>query len=115
MLLRRHGWAGATDDNLLNLPYLRLMQEIRLASERELDQQRSTLQNAAFIGWQIRDVVLSALGAKQKPAFAQYLTSMGLSDKPAKRTASGLAPKGTGSKNAARVRDAFKRTGVRKA
>lgn len=116
MTLRRHGWSGAPDHVLLNLPYLRLQQEMQLAAEAELEQQRRTLQNAAFIGWQVRDVVLAALGAKQRPAFAQYLTSMGLSDKPTKRRTQGaLAPKGAGTENAARVRDAFKRDGIRKA
>lgn len=115
MTLRRHGWAGTPDHVLLNLPYLRLQQEMQLAAEAELEQQRRTLQNAAFIGWQVRDVVLAALGAKQRPAFAQYLNSMGLSDKPHRRKAADLAPKGAGTENAARVRDAFKRGGARKA
>ena len=100
---------------LLNLPYLRLMQEVRLASERELAEQRNALQNAAFIGWQVRDIVMSAMGAKTRPQFTQYLSSLGLSDTKVSRKATALAPKGTGSRNADRVRDAFKRGGVRKA
>jgi hypothetical protein len=99
---------------LLNLPYLRLMQEVRLASDRELAEQRAALQNAAFVGWQIRDVVMSAMGAKQRPQFTQYLSSLGLADGMQKRTATALAPKGAGAANANRVREAFKR-GVRKA
>lgn len=98
---------------LLNLPYLRLQQEIRLASERELASQRTELQHAAFVGWQLRDVVMTALGAKRKPTFQQYLQSLGLGDKPRSK-ATALAEKGAGTKNAARVREAFRRGAVRK-
>jgi hypothetical protein len=100
---------------LLNLPYLRLMQEVRLASERELAEQRAALQNAAFIGWQVRDIVMSAMGAKTRPQFTQYLTSLGLSEGKQRRKTTALAPRGTGSANANKVREAFKRGGARKA
>jgi len=92
-----------------------LQQEVRLASERELNQQRSELQKAAFIGWQVRDMIMSALGAKSRPNFTQYLSSLGLAENTQRRKATALAPKGTGSANAEKVREAFKRGGIRKA
>jgi len=86
------------------------MQEIRLAAEREITITRQQMQRAAFVGWQVRDVVLAAVGSKTRPNFTQYLTSMGLSDAPTNpKRVTGLLPKGTGANVAARVREAFRR------
>jgi len=87
---------------------------VRLASEREIQRQREQLQHAAFIGWQVRDVVMSALGSKQRPHYQQYLVSLGLAEKIPKRSMP-LEQKGAGEKNASRVREAFRQMGMRKA
>jgi hypothetical protein len=80
-----------------------------------MTEQRTALQHAAFIGWQVRDIVMSAMGAGSRPQFNQYLVTLGLVEGVTRKRTTGLAPKGAGTANAERVRDAFRKTGTRKA
>jgi hypothetical protein len=69
-----HGWS---DQQLLDIPYARFLQEKRVIEEAKHAQERSAWKREAFVGWQVS----SAMGSKIGP-FNKYLKKLGLQDKP---------------------------------
>jgi hypothetical protein len=97
------GYAGVSDDVLLGIPYARLLQAVRLASENAVDAARERYRTAAFVGWQLRAAVAGAFGGGSKtPSFGRYLRQLGLDQAPAPRANHARA-----SANVGRVRAAF--------
>lgn len=87
------------------------MQDVRLAGEAASGEARARMKEAAFVGWQVRSSVLAALGSKSSVPFDRYLRMMGLGDQRKKLS----LPSGDAARqNAERVREAFRRFGVRK-
>jgi len=79
-VLRTHGgFNGWSDDQLLDLPYARLLQAAEVAIDEMQRQQKSELVNAAFIGYQF---AASQGALKPSTTFEKYLQSLGLADKP---------------------------------
>ncbi len=70
---------GYTDRYLrADVPMCRLLQLLRLASEREAEARRLQMQQAAFIAWQLQPFL--AQKPEGLPGFAEYLRGFGLSE-----------------------------------
>jgi len=67
---------GWSDEQLLRIPYARLLQEKRVIDETIAARQKEEWRQQAFVGWQ----VASALGGKVGP-FDKYLRKLGLHDR----------------------------------
>lgn len=78
-LLRTHGgYAGWSDDDLLDIPYARFLQATRVAAEAAGRENETAMKVAAFVGWQNA----GSFGALKKGTdFGRYLRSLGLGDK----------------------------------
>ena len=73
------GYAGVSDDDLLGIPYARLLQAVRLASESVVNAEREQYRQSAFVGWQVRSAVAGSLGGGgSTPPFGRYLRQLGL-------------------------------------
>jgi len=97
------GYAGVPDEDLLRIPYARLLQAVRLASEHAVDTAKERYRQSAFIGWQVRTAVAGSLGGGGRmPSFGRYLRQLGLEQAPA---ASGSRDRAR--ENVERVRAAF--------
>ena len=103
------GYAGSSDADLLRIPYARLLQAVRIASESAAEVERGRYRLAAFIGWQVR----AATGFGSTPAFGRYLHQLGLDREPI--TSEGVrAGRERARANVERVREAFKLGRMRK-
>jgi len=97
------GYAGVPDDDLLRVPYARLLQAVRLASEDAAEAARDRYRQSAFVGWQVRSAVVGALGGGgNPPAFGEYLRQLGFDKEPVVTTSRERV-----SENVNRVRSAF--------
>jgi len=67
------GYNGASDAELLAIPYARLIQEARLAAERAEHTSAEAWVHSAFIGWQVSGVMGAKVGNFQK-----YLKQLGI-------------------------------------
>lgn len=99
------------------MPYLVFEQATRLAAEARAERERSRLQEQAHLGWQITSTIAAANAGKgyRPPTFERYLKRLGLGPKAKVTKAQLQAEKRAGAVAADRVREAFKRHGVRKA
>lgn len=113
-MLRTHGgYAGWSDDALLDIPWLRFDQAARLASEAVEDLRMGDMRVAAFIGWQVGNSV--SMSGKRPPSFGQYLKRLGLQERPRLSRAQIRAERARGAANVERARAAFAEGGARKA
>ena len=110
--LRVHGgYAGASDAELLSIPYARFTQAARVAADAKADAHRDQWHHAAFIGWQ----AASTAGALKKgTTFGKYLKQLGLHEGTRVSREQLKREKAAAAAIGERVRDAFK-GGVRKA
>jgi len=106
LLLRQHGgYASATDEDLLTMPYARFAQATRLAADASVEAQRGRMTVAAFVGWQVRSAV--SMSTKRPPSFQQYLRQLGLPVGPSASAEQVRAEKARAASNVERVREAF--------
>ena len=102
------------DADLLRIPYARLLQAVRLASEAAADAARERYRHAAFVGWQLRSAVAGALGGRSgNLSFGKYLRQLGLDRDPVS-AADVRAGRERASVNTTRVREAFRAGRMRK-
>jgi hypothetical protein len=113
LLLRTHGgYAGATDEELLHVPYANLLQALRLASEQAAESARDGWRRAAFVGWQLRSAVAGAFGGSTgSQPFGAYLRQIGLGPKAQGEVA---ADSSRARENAEKVARAFRERGVQR-
>jgi hypothetical protein len=113
--LRTHGgYAGVSDEELLSIPYARLLQAVRLASESATRAERTEYQRAAFVGWQLRSLVIGMFGDHKRPTpFGTYLRELGLADPASPGTSRGMRSELARAKETEeRLRRAFRERGV---
>lgn len=96
-----------SDDTLLDIPYARLVQAIRLAAERATQDARARLREAAFVGWQVRTALVGTLGGGRGASFREYLEQLGLDDDSIEARQQ-RAPRARALANADKVREAFR-------
>ncbi len=109
-MLRTHGgYAGWSDNQLLDMPYARLLQAAEVAIDEMSRVERNQLVNAAFVGYQM---AASQGALKSGMSFSKYLASLGLADKPAEGTLT--REREAAAATAARVAELFNAGPVRK-
>ena len=75
MLRTSGGYAGWTDEQLLGIPYARLMQAARVASEQVEAQHKDEWRRTAFVAWH---ALAGGLAGGSIPSIEEYLDAMGL-------------------------------------
>ena len=109
-MLRVHGgYHGWTDQQILAMPYARLIQATRVATHFYERAAKDALINSAFVGYQF---AASQGALKPSTTFEKYLAGMGLADKPKGSTL--RSEKERAKETAARVAELFNQGPVRK-
>lgn len=110
-MLRTHGgYAGWSDDALLDMPYARFVQASRVAGEAAARAAKGEMQVAAFIGWQM---AASWGSLKKGTSFEKYMRMLGMRDEtPSMTKEAREAEIERARANAERVRLAFAKRGV---
>lgn len=110
-LLRTHGgYAGWSDDALLDMSYARFLQASRVAGEAAARDAKGQMKAAAFIGYQ---QAMSWGALRKGTTFQGYLRSIGMGESAPRMTQEQReAEIKTARENAERVRVAFMKRGV---